>query len=206
MTETTRGYVYAMTDAEKGYVDYFEVLGLDSTAKPGEVRKAYRKVMKDLVFEIHSAEITEERRAHYLLEMAKLNAAIYILRDNELRETYWRERQEVIELEHEWRTAVDAGSPEIDALRRRFDATVRHFLSHYVEEAMLDAGRDRECVEASGWDAAHERHASRILRHYRHGLYRDILERLPYHEVTPPRIDWDERRSIVAALVTGDKR
>ncbi|MDX9971553.1 MAG: hypothetical protein RBU21_01045 [FCB group bacterium] len=195
-----------MTDAEKGYVDYFEVLGLDSAAKPGEVRKAYRKVMKDLVFEIHSAEITEERRAHYLLEMAKLNAAIYILRDNDLRETYWRERQEVIDLEHEWRAAADAGSSEMDALRRRFDATVRHFLSHYVEEAMLDAGRDRECVEASGWNPAHERHASRILRHYRHGLYQDILERLPYHEVTPPRIDWDERRSIVAALVTGDKR
>jgi len=195
-----------MTDAEKGYVDYFEVLGLDASAKPGEVRKAYRKVMKDLVFEIHSAEITEERRAHYLLEIAKLNAAIYILRDTELRETYWRERQEVIDLEREWSAVAATGSPEMDGLRRRFDATVRHFLAHYVEEAMLDAGRDKECVEASGWDAAHERHASRILRHYRHGLYQDILERLPYHEVTPPHIDWDERRSIVAALVTGGKR
>jgi curved DNA-binding protein CbpA len=193
-----------MTDAEKGYVDYLEVLGLGADAKPGEVRKAYRKKMKDLVFEIQGVEITEERRAHFLLEMAKLNAANYILRDNELRETYWRERQQAIELEAEWRAAAEAGSPDTDALRRRFDATIRHFLSHYVEEAMLDAGRDKECVEASGWDAAHERHASRILRHYRHGLYQDILERLPYHEVTPPSIDWDERRRTVAALVAGD--
>jgi hypothetical protein len=194
-----------MTDAEKGYVDYFEVLGLDSSAKPGEVRKAYRKLMKDLVFEIHGVEITEERRAHFLLEIAKLNAANYILRDNELREEYWNTRQETIDLEREWRAAADAGSAEMDQLRRRFDAKVRHFLSHYVEEAMLDAGRDKECVEASGWDPMHERHASRILRHYRHGLYQDILERLPYHEVTPPHVDWDERRATVAAIV-GDKR
>jgi curved DNA-binding protein CbpA len=188
-----------MPDTEKGYVNYFEALDLDPSAKPGDVRKAYRKKMKDLVFEIHHAQITEERRAHYLLEMAKLNAALCILRDNETRETYWREREEAMALEEEWRRAAD--TPESDALRRQFDAKIRHFLSHYVEEAMLDAGRDKECVEASGWDAAHARHASRILRHYRHGLFRDILERLPYHEVTPPRIDWEERRRTAAAIL-----
>src|SRR5690606_32846423 len=111
-------------------------------------------------------------------------------------------RQETMELERRWREAAERGE-DTDALRRQFDSQIRGFLSRYVEEAMLDAGRDRECVEASGWDAAHERHASRILRHYRHGLYQDILERLPYHEVTPPRIDWEERRRTVAAILEG---
>lgn len=192
-----------MPDTDNGYVDYFEVLGLDPSAKPGDVRKVYRKKMKDLVYEIYGAEITEERRAHYLLEMAKLNAALYILRDNETRETYWNERQETMDLEEEWRSRADTA--ETDPLRRQFDAKVRHFLSHYVEEAMLSAGRDKECVEASGWDAMHERHASRILRQYRHTLYQNILQRLPYHEVTPPRIDWDERRRTVAQLLAGGR-
>jgi DnaJ-class molecular chaperone len=194
-----------MNDSEKGYVNYFEILGLDENARPGDVRKVYRRLMRDLVYEIHNAEITEERRAHYLLEMAKLNAALYILRENDTRDAYWNERKEVMELERRWREAAEQGSPEADQLRRQFDGRIRHFLSHYVEEAMLDAGRDKECVEASHWDAAHERHASRILRHYRHGLYQDILERLPYHEVTKPEIDWEERRKTVAQLVAGGR-
>ncbi len=66
---------------------------------------------------------------------------------------------------------------------------------------MLDAGRDKECVEASHWNEAHERHAFRILRHYRQGLYQKILARLPFVEVTPPQIDWVERRETVSALL-----
>ncbi|MCH7719335.1 MAG: hypothetical protein IIB21_07675 [Chloroflexi bacterium] len=69
-------------------------------------------------------------------------------------------------------------------------------------EAMLEAGRDKECVDSSHWDAAHERHASAILRHYRHRLYHDVLERLPFYEVTKPEIDWDERARIVSSLLS----
>ena len=65
----------------------------------------------------------------------------------------------------------------------------------------LEAGHDKACVEASNWDAAHERHASRILRHCRQGHYQRILERLPYWEVTPPQIDWDERKRTIAAIL-----
>lgn len=188
---------------ESGYVDYFAELGLDQTAKPGEVRKSYRTKMKDLVAEIAAVEITEERRAKYLLEMAKLNAALLLLRESEQRDVYWRERQELIDLEQQWRAAADAGE-DTNELRKSFDARVRAFLSRYVEEAMLAAGRDKECVEASNWDAAHERHASRILRYYRNSLYQQILERLPFAEVTKPDIDWAERQRFVkTALAQG---
>ncbi|GMU93745.1 MAG: hypothetical protein AMXMBFR4_28030 [Candidatus Hydrogenedentota bacterium] len=187
---------------DTGYVNYFEVLGLDEAAKPGDVRRAYKKLMKDLVMEIAAVEITEERREKYLLEMAKLNAALFILRESELRDEYWRERSELIDLEHDWRKAADSGSESTNELRKAYDARIRNFLAKFVEEAMLAAGRDKECVEASHWDAAHERHASRILRHYRQSLYRRILERLPFAEVTPPAIDWEERRRFVADVLS----
>jgi hypothetical protein len=196
--------------ADKGYVNYFEILDLDEEAKPGEVRKGYKRKMKDLVLEISRAEITEDRRGRYLLEMAKLNAAFYVLRDSDKRNRYWQERQEAMALEDTWREAAQKGGENArgaealrapDAARRGFERKLRDFLTHYVEEAMLEAGRDKECVEASHWDAAHERHASRILRHYRQSAYQEILERLPYWDVTPPRVDWDERRRTVAALL-----
>jgi len=191
---------------EAGYVDYFAILGLEQRAKPGEVRKVYKRKMKALVDEIRSVEITEERRARYLLNMAQLNAALIILRDNEAREVYCTERQELIDIEQRYRDAADSDSEERDNLRREYDGRLKDFLSKYVEEAMLEAGHDKECVEASGWDAAHERHASRILRHYRHSLYREILERLPYTEVTRPNIDWDERSKAVAGLLKAGSR
>ncbi|MBI5093001.1 MAG: hypothetical protein HZB26_11250 [Candidatus Hydrogenedentes bacterium] len=192
-------------DEDNGYVNYFEILNLDETAKPGEVRNAYRRKMKDLVHEIAQVEITEERRTHYLLEIAKLNASFYVLRDNDLRNAYWTERNRLIALEKQWSDAVAAGRTDTDQLRREFDSGVRDFLAKYLEEAMLDAGRDRDCVEASNWNAAHERHAYRILRHYRQSLYQKILERLPYYEVTLPVVDWDERRAAVAAIMATRK-
>ena len=187
--------------SDKGYVNFYEVLGLAENANPGEARKTYKKKMKNLVSEIARVEITGERRAHYLLEMAKLNAAIYILRDKDKREVYWSLREELMDLEEKWRHAPERDAEQRDALRKEFDGKVRHFLSTYVEEAMLEAGRDKDCVDASHWDLAHERHATRMLRHYRHGLFQDILERLPFSEVTTPEIDWDERTRAVDALM-----
>lgn len=187
--------------SETGYVDYFEILGVGEQAKPGEVRKVYRRKMKALVGEIARVEITEERRAHYLLEMAKLNAALCVLRDADRRDVYWNERKQLIALEQQWRDASAANDSEADSLRRAFDGRLRNFLAKYVEELMLEAGRDKECVEASHWDAAHERHASRFLRHYKQQLYQEILERLPFSEVTPPNIDWDERARFVTATL-----
>ena len=190
--------------SDKGYVNYFEILGLDESAKPGEVRTTYKSKMKDLVMEIARVEITEERRAHYLLEMAKLNAAMYLLRDGDARGAYWKARGELIELEQQWRDAADGATSEADTLRRTYDAKLRHFLSRYIEEAMLEAGRDKGCVEVSHWDEAHERHASRILRHFRQSLYQQILERLPYYEVTTPTIDWEERKEAVGRRLKSD--
>ena len=188
--------------SDKGYINYFEVLGLPEDCKPGEVRKTYRKAMKDLVLEIARVEITGDRRDKYLLDMAKLNAAYYILRDNDRRRQYVEDRNKVMRLEEEWRRAAnEASEEEADRLRRSFDAALRHFLSTYMEELMLEAGRDRECVEASNWDPSHERHASRVLRHYRQRLYTEIHERLPYYEVTEPHINWDERSRTVGELL-----
>lgn len=186
---------------EQEYVDYFAVLGLGESAKPGEVRNAYKRKMKSLVMEIARVQIDEESRARYLLKMARLNAALCVLRDNTIREAYWTARQEVIALETAWKQAVDEGQTNTDSFRRAFESKLRHFLARYVEEQMLTAGRDRECAMASHWDEAHERHAHMILRHDKNRLYREILERLPYHEVTPPSIDWDERALVVADIL-----
>lgn len=190
-----------MENVEQGYINYFEVLGLEPEAKPGEVRREYRRRMKSLVGEIATVEITEERRSKYLLEMAKLNAAFYVLGKSERREAYWGERQALIALEAQWREAAEKGQPEADTLRREFDRRIRSFLSKYIEESMLTAGREKECAEASRWDEAHERHAFRILRYFRQSLYQQILLRLPYVEVTLPKIDWAERAKTVASIL-----
>jgi hypothetical protein len=71
-----------------------------------------------------------------------------------------------------------------------------------MEDMMLAAGRDRECVEASQWDRAHERHATRTLREFRHRQYRTVLKRLPFVDVTRPETDWDERRAVVASVLS----
>lgn len=193
--------------SDKGYVNYFEVLALPEDAKPGEARKNYKRMMKNLVMEIARVEITEEKRQHYLLEMAKLNAACFVLGVTERRDRYWQDRQDVMALEEEWREAAsqtgDEAAARADGLRRSFERKVRDFLSRYIEEAMFQAGRDKECVEASHWNAAHEAHASRVVRHYRQRAYQEILERLPYHDVTPPKIDWTERCRTVAAILAG---
>ncbi len=192
--------------SDSGYVNYFEILGLGEDCKPGEVRKNYKKMMKDLVLEIARMEVTEERRDRYLLKMAQLNAAFYILRDNARREQYVADRTHLIEVEEAWQKAAEAGSEEADGLRRQFDGAVRHFLSAYMEELMLEAGRDKDCVEASHWDPYHERHAGRVLRQFRQRLYHEIHERLPYYEISKPEIDWDERAGAVAALLAGETR
>lgn len=187
---------------EAGYVNYFEILDVAHDAKPGEVRNAYKKKMKGVIESIRNTELTEERRNRFLLDMAKLNAALLILRDTETREAYATERERLIALEAEYRAAGEANDTErVDILRRQFDADIKTYLSKYVEEAMASAAGDKECFEASHWDSAHARHASRILRHYRHMLYQQILERLPYTEVTRPQIDWNERKAFVASLV-----
>jgi hypothetical protein len=195
----------AVPDEEQGYVDYAEILGVTQTAKPGEVRNAYRRRMKALIGEIARVEITEQRRAHYLLEMAKLNASLYLLRDQDKRDVFYEKRRALIALEKEWRDADAAGSEEADALRRLYDRDIRDFLAVYVEELMLECGRDKECVEASNWNEAHERHASRILRHYRQTLFQQILQRLPFAEVTRPQVDWDERARFVSAILAGEE-
>ncbi len=187
--------------SEQGYVNYFEVLELQDDCKPGEVRKNYKKKMKNLILEIGRIEITPERRDAYLLDLATHNAAYYILRDSTRRKRYLEDRNNVITLEGQWGQAAEAASEDADGLRRRFDSALRHFLSAYMEELMLEAGRDPECVETSRWDAAHERHAGRVLRHYRQRLYHEIHERLPYCEVTKPNIDWEERKRAVGEML-----
>ncbi|MBP8129520.1 MAG: hypothetical protein KA184_08045 [Candidatus Hydrogenedentes bacterium] len=185
-----------------GYVDYFAALDLTPEAKQGEVRKNYRKMMKDLLLNIGRTRLTEEKRDRLLLDMARLNAAFYILRDNERREKYVADRRRVIALEEEWRNLAEANAPGVEDARRQFDRAMRDFLTTYMEDLVLEAGRDHECIEASNWDRAHERHASRVLRYDRHRHYQMILERLPFHEVTAPLVDWEERRHSVDAILT----
>jgi DnaJ-class molecular chaperone len=190
-----------MPDQDKGYVDYFAELGVDQDCKPGEVRNQYKKCIKDLLMHISQVQITEERRDNFLLALAKLNAAFFILRDNDLRQRYAEDRANVMDLEMQWRAAAEQGGEANDRLRRAFDTALRQYLSTYMEERMVEAGRDPECVEASHWDIAHERHATRILRHFRQRRYQEIHERLPFYEVTQPKIDWDERARTITGLI-----
>lgn len=192
---------------ENVYINYFSVLGLDEECKTGDVRKNYKKMMKDLILEIHSTEVTPDQLDQYLLTMAKLNAGFYILRDEERRKTYVEHRKKVIQLEKLWceKGEKDPSSPEADQLRREYDRVLRDFLTKYMEELVLEAGRDKECVETSNWDPHHERHASRVLRHYRQKLYSQIHERLPYYDVTKPNIDWAEREHTTEQILQGGK-
>jgi hypothetical protein len=191
-----------MTLPDKGYINFYDTLGLEPGANPGEIRKTYKKKMKQLVMDIAQAEITEAVRNQFLLDLAKLNAAVYVLRDKGLSEAYWNERQELIDLEQKWTSLPVNALDERDKLRQQFDSLVRHFLSRYVEEITLVAGLDKEVAEASNWNQAHARHATRILRHYRHNLYHDILERLPFYEITTPKINWDEREKAVIQMAS----
>lgn len=189
---------------DMGYTDYREVLALPENYKPADVIRNYKKRMKQLLIEISENRQADDRRDHYLLLMAQLNAAFYILRDRQRGETYLLERNEVMRMEEEWRTATGKGDAgEEDALRRKYDQALRNFLAKYMEEFVLEAGRDPECVENSGWDSVHERLAGRILRQYRQQRYHEIHERLPYFEVSAPDIDWETRYSFVEELLEG---
>ncbi len=187
---------------DSGYIDYRTIIELPDSYKPADVIRSYKKKMKRLVIEIGEGKIDQEREDHYLLLMAQLNAAFYIFRDRQRGETYLRERDAVIRLEEQWQAVADEPD-ESDAMRRRYDQALRNFLAKYMEELVLEAGRDPDCIENSGWDAAHERRAARVLRQHRQQRYHKIHERLPYYEITPPTIDWVERASFVDSLVGG---
>lgn len=189
--------------ATDGYINYFDTLGLADNANPGEVRNAYKRMMKKLIQDIANTEITPEKRSSFILDMARLNAACFVLKDKDKREAYWLERDALIAMEAEWCAVSDADTKEHERIRTKFDSRVRSFLSKYVEEMTLTAGQDKEILEASNWNEAHARYATSLLRYYRHHLYNDILERLPFYEVTKPKVDWDERRSTVAELLGG---
>ena len=192
-----------MSEPAGGTIDFFEILGVDANTNIGSIRNTYKKKMKSLVQEIAGVRITDDRFDHYLIEIAKLNAAAWVLRDNEKRDAYVRERDELTELEKQWHALSPDDKDAHDRLRRTFDAKVKTFLSKYVEETVLEAGLDREVAEASRWSPAHTRHATKLLREYRQRVYHDILERLPFHEVTPPKVDWDERAATVDSLIAG---
>ncbi len=191
-----------MTD-DLGYIDYRRVLDLPEQYKPADVIRSYKKRMKQLMIEISDNEHAQERQEAYLLLIAQLNAAFYILRDRERGETYLRAREEVIQLEEDWRNANNNPADE-DKLRRRYDQALRDFLALYMEEYVLEAGRDPECVEHSGWNSAHERHAGRIVRQNRQQCYQIIHERLPYFEISPPEISWEERAGFLDSVLKGD--
>ncbi|PCJ58887.1 MAG: hypothetical protein COA73_09545 [Candidatus Hydrogenedentota bacterium] len=189
---------------ESGYINYYELLGLANEAKPGEARNAYKKRIKNLIADFSSKEQTRDIVNAFVLDMAQFNAAVYVLRDNTRRPEYWEERSYLIALEEKWVALGDESTSESDTLRREFDTKIKAFLSKYVEEMTLEAGTDKHVVEASQWGESHARHATRLLRLFRHNLYHQILERLPYHQVTRPQIDWTERTAVVAELIAGE--
>lgn len=185
-----------------GYIDYRDILDLQDHYKPADVIRTYRKKMKHLRIEMTQEIMTEEQWTRYLLLMAQLNAAFYILRDRQMGEAYLAERNRLMQMEQTWRDAAD--EPDAcDTLRRQYDQALRSFLTRYMEELVLEAGRDPECLENSGWTPVHERHAARALRQYRQQEYHQILERLPYYETTPPIVDWKERAAFVNHLAVG---
>ncbi|NLN92643.1 MAG: hypothetical protein GX130_04935 [Candidatus Hydrogenedens sp.] len=184
-----------------GYIDYRTLLELQDPYKPADVIRTYRKKMKQLMVLISEDTEADDHRDRYLLQIAELNAAYYILRNKELGRQYIQEREELLALETEWRT-LDSDEPSFDAMRRRYDQALRAFLARYMEELILEAGRDPECVEHSGWSPAHERFAGRVLRQFRQQRYHEIHERLPYYDITKPEVDWEERARFAATLIS----
>ena len=110
--------------SDSGYVDYVAVLGLDPEFKPADVRRIYRKKIKDLLIEISQVQVTEERRNRFLLGIAQLNAAFYILRDRDRCEKYLAERARVMQIEEDWRAQADKTEAS-DKYRRQFDQALR---------------------------------------------------------------------------------
>lgn len=185
---------------DQGYIDYRTLLELQESYKPADVIRTYRKKMKQLMVQISENKDADEHRDRYLLQIAELNAAYYILRNKELGTQYIEEREALMALEKEW-AALDSEDPSFDTLRRHYDQSLRAFLARYMEELILEAGRDPECVENSGWSAAHERFAGRVLRQFRQQRYHEIHERLPYYDITRPEVDWEERVRFAATLI-----
>lgn len=185
---------------DMGYIDYRTLLELRDAYRPADVIRTYRKKMKQLMVQISEDKEADDHRDRYLLQIAELNAAYYILRNKELGVQYIREREELMALEKEWR-AMDGDDPEFDGYRRRYDQALRAFLARYMEELILEAGRDPECVENSGWSPNHERFAGRVLRQFRQQRYHEIHERLPYYDITKPEVDWEERARFAATLI-----
>jgi hypothetical protein len=183
-----------------GYIDYRTLLELQESYKPADVIRTYRKKMKQLMVQISENKDADEHRDRYLLQIAELNAAYYILRNKELGTQYIEEREALMALEKEW-AALDSEDPSFDTLRRHYDQSLRAFLARYMEELILEAGRDPECVENSGWSPAHERFAGRVLRQFRQQRYHEIHERLPYYDITEPEVDWEERVRFAATLI-----
>ncbi|MFA7692945.1 MAG: hypothetical protein GX117_03245 [Candidatus Hydrogenedentes bacterium] len=187
-----------------GYTDYREVLALPERYKPADVIRNYKKSIKQLRIEISENEQADDLRDHYLLLIAQLNVAFYILRDRQRGEEYLQQREELIALEETWRSVAATGSmEEQDRARRSYDQSLRNFLAKYMEEYLLEAGRDPDCMEHSGWNSVYERLAGRVFRQYRQQRYHEIHERLPYFEVSTPTIDWEQRADFVATLLEG---
>eukprot|EP00008_Paramoeba_atlantica_P009121 CAMPEP_0201481076 /NCGR_PEP_ID=MMETSP0151_2-20130828/5402_1 /ASSEMBLY_ACC=CAM_ASM_000257 /TAXON_ID=200890 /ORGANISM="Paramoeba atlantica, Strain 621/1 / CCAP 1560/9" /LENGTH=538 /DNA_ID=CAMNT_0047863107 /DNA_START=107 /DNA_END=1723 /DNA_ORIENTATION=- len=67
-------------------VDYYKVLGVEKTAKPSEIKRAYRNLAKSN----HPDKVAEEERDAAILKMQKVNEAYEVLRDNEKRGKYDR--------------------------------------------------------------------------------------------------------------------
>ena len=190
---------YALT-TDDGYINYFHVLQLDEDCKSGDVRNSYKRLTKSLLMEISRTQITDRRDA-FLLEIAMLNAAFYILRDNDLREKYQADRANVIALEEAWQNAACNTPESVDGHRRRFDAALRHYSP--LHGGTRPGGRARQGMRR-GQPLEPRPRAPRQPRAspLRQRRYHEIHERLPYYEITEPQVDWEERRALVQSSLT----
>jgi curved DNA-binding protein len=119
------------------FIDYYKVLGIDKNASSGEIKKAYRKLARQL----HPDLNPNDKNAHQKFQ--QVNEANEVLSDPEKRKKYdqygkdWEHADQFEQQRQSRRPSQDAGS-------RQFSAGEESDFSDFFESLFGNAGSSRQ--------------------------------------------------------------